>query len=469
MNIVHSPINDELAAWDRDCLLHPTTHTANHARGDVPGRIITGGKGVYIEDRDGNRFLDAFGALYCVNAGYGRTEIADAMAEQAHKLAFFHAFAGNGNEPAIRLAKMIMDRAPDHMARVYFGLSGSDANETNVKLAWHYNILRGKPEKRKIISRWRGYHGSGLVSGSMTGLKAYHARFHLPLPGFLHTEAANYLRREDAAMTEGEFTDHLIAKLEAMIEAEGPETIAAFIGEPAMGTGGLVPPPPGYWARVQEVLNRHEILLIADEVVTGFGRTGSMFGSIHYDMKPDFMTIAKGLTSAYAPLSGSIISQRVFDVLMAGSDEFGALAHGWTYSGHPVSCAAGVATLQLIDDLGLVENAASTGAYLQSALKTAMAGHPNVAEVRGVGLMAAVEFMADPEARIWYQPPMSVSLKISAAMMKRGVIARPMPEGDIIGFAPPLCITPAEVDIAVAALCDAVHEVLGTGASMGEA
>lgn len=456
-----TPINDQLAAWDRDCLLHPTTHTANHARGTVPGRIITGGKGVYVEDRDGNRFLDAFGALYCVNAGYGRTEIADAIAQQAHKLAFFHAFAGHGNEPAIRLAKMIMDRAPDHMARVYFGLSGSDANETNVKLAWHYNILRGKPEKRKIISRWRAYHGSGLVSGSLTGLKAYHARFHLPLPGFLHTDTPHYLRRADADMTEAEFLDHLIARLEAMIMAEGPDTIAAFIGEPAMGTGGLVPPPPGYWARVQEVLNRHDILLIADEVVTGFGRTGSMFGSTHYDMKPDFITIAKGLTSAYAPLSGSIISQRVFDVLMQGSDDFGALAHGWTYSAHPVSCAAGVATLQLIDDLGLVANAASTGPYLLAALKAAMAGHPNVAEVRGVGLMAAVEFMADPAARVWFDPPMSMSVKISAALLKRGVFARAMPEGDIIGFAPPLCITPAEVDIVAYALREAVHEVLG--------
>ena len=464
MTLDHPAINDQLAAWDRDNLLHPTTHTANHARGTVPGRIMTGGKGVYVEDRDGNRFLDAFGALYCVNAGYGRTEIADAIAEQAHKLAFFHAFAGHGNEPAIRLAKMIMDRAPDHMARVYFGLSGSDANETNVKLAWHYNILRGKPEKRKIISRWRAYHGSGLVSGSLTGLKAYHARFHLPLPGFLHTDTPHYLRREDADMTEAEFLDHLIARLEAMIEAEGPDSIAAFIGEPAMGTGGLVPPPPGYWARVQEVLNRHDILLIADEVVTGFGRTGSMFGSTHYDMKPDFMTIAKGLTSAYAPLSGSIISSRVFDVLMQGSDDFGALAHGWTYSAHPVSCAAGVATLQLVDDLGLVANAASIGPYLLAALRTAMAGHPNVAEVRGVGLMAAVEFMADPAARIWFDPPMSMSVKISAALMRRGVIARAMPEGDIIGFAPPLCITRDEVDIVASALRDAVHEVLGPAA-----
>ena len=452
-------INDELAAWDRDCLLHPTTHTAKHARGDVPGRIVTGGEGVYIEDRDGNRLLDAFAALYCVNAGYGRSEIADAMSEQAHKLAFFHSFAGQGNEPAIRLAKMIMDRAPDHMARVYFGLSGSDANETNVKLAWHYNILRGKPEKRKIISRWRAYHGSGIVSGSLTGLAAYHARFHLPLDGFLHTHCAHYLRRPDLDMSEAEYVDYLIAELEALIEREGPETIGAFIGEPVMGTGGIIPPPEGYWARVQEVLQRHDILLITDEVVTGFGRTGQMFGANTYDLKPDFMTIAKGLTSAYAPLSGSIISKRVFDVLMDGSDSFGPLAHGWTYSAHPVSAAAGIATLNLVDSMGLVDNARDTGPHLTAALTQAMAGHPNVAEVRGIGLMAAVEFAEDPATRTWFEP-MTVGPKIAEAMTRRGVIARAMPEGNMIGFAPPLCITPEEIDIVAQTLRAATDEVL---------
>ncbi len=456
----HPAINDELAAWDRDCLLHPTTHTAKHARGDVPGRIVTGGEGVHVIDRDGNRLLDAFAALYCVNAGYGRAEIADAIAEQARKLAYFHAFAGHGNEPAIRLAKMVMDRAPDHMARVYFGLSGSDANETNVKLTWHYNILRGKPEKRKIISRWRAYHGSGLVSGSLSGLAAYHARFHLPLPGFLHTHAPHWLRRPDPDMSEADFRDFLIAELEALIDREGPETIAAFIGEPAMGTGGIIPPPAGYWDRVQAVLDRHDILLIADEVVTGFGRTGSMFGSQHYGMRPDFMTIAKGLTSAYAPLSGSILSQRVFDVLMQGSDDFGPLAHGWTYSAHPIGAAAGVATLNLVDSLDLPGNAARVGPYLIDRLRAAVGGHRNVAEVRGVGLMAAVEFMQDPAARVWF-PPMSVAPKIAEAMARRGVIARAMPEGDIIGFAPPLCITQAEVDIVTDALRAAVQEVLG--------
>lgn len=454
-------VNDELAAWDRNCLLHPTTHTANHARGDVQGRIVTGGDGVYVTDRDGNRLLDAFAALYCVNAGYGRPEIADAIAEQARKLAFFHAFAGHGNEPAIRLAKMIMDRVPDHMARVYFGLSGSDANETNVKLAWHYNNLLGRPGKRKIISRWRAYHGSGLVSGSMTGLAAYHARFNLPLSGFLHTEAPYFLRRPDAGMSEAEFTDHLVGRLVGLIEAEGPETIAAFIGEPIMGTGGIIPPPAGYWEKVQAVLARYDILLIADEVVTGFGRTGSSFGSVHYGLKPDFMTVAKGLTSAYAPLSGSIVSRRVFDVLMQGSDDFGPLAHGWTYSAHPVSAAAGVATLTLIDKMGLQQNARDVGAYFLSTLESAVGGHAHVAEVRGAGLLAAVEFMADVPSRTMYEPQAGIGAKVVAAMLRRGVMARALPDGDIVGFAPPLCITRAECDIVVDALREAVHEVLG--------
>ncbi len=460
MTLDEDLMNDTLAAWDRDCLLHPTTHTAQHARGDMPGRIVTGGDGVYVTDRDGNRFLDAFAALYCVNAGYGRTEIADAMSKQAHELAYFHAFAGHGNEPAIRLAKMVMDRAPDHMARVYFGLSGSDANETNVKLAWHYNNLLGRPAKRKIISRWRGYHGSGLVSGSMTGLKVYHDRFNLPLEGFLHTEAAHFLRRPDPDMSEAEFTDHLIDALEALIAREGPDTIAAFIGEPVMGTGGILPPPAGYWDRVQEVLARHDILLIADEVVTGFGRTGQMFGSDLYGLRPDFMTIAKGLTSAYAPLSGSVLSQRVFDVLMKGSDDFGPLGHGWTYSAHPVGAAAGIATLELVDSLGLVRNAGEVGPYLKTRLEEAVGGQRNVAEVRGVGLLAAVEFMEDPAARTWF-PPMAVAPKIVAEMARLGVMARALPEGNIVGFAPPLCITHEEVDTVADAFGRAVSTVLG--------
>src|SRR6185369_16338221 len=256
-------------------------------------------------------------------------KITDAIAAQAAALPYYHAYVGHGSEPSIRLAKMIIDRAPAGMSRVFFGLGGSDANETNVKLVWYINNILGRPEKKKIISRWRGYHGSGLMTGSLTGLELFHKAFDLPLAQVLHTEAPYYFRRPDAAMSEEQFSADCAQKLEALIAKEGADNIAAFIGEPVLGTGGIVPPPKGYWAAIQSVLKKHDILLIADEVVTGFGRLGSMFGSDHYGMEPDFITIAKGLTSAYAPLSGSIVSRRVWEVLERGTDELGPIGHGW--------------------------------------------------------------------------------------------------------------------------------------------
>ena len=334
--------NDQIAQWDRENFFHPSTHLAQFARGEAAQRIVRTGKGVFIEDRDGNRLLDAFAGLYCVNVGYGRTEIAEAIAKQAHELAYYHAYAGHGTEAAVRLAKMVLDRAPEHMSKVYFGLSGSDANETNIKLVWYYNNVLGRPGKKKIISRWRGYHGSGLMTGSLTGLELFHRKFDLPLSQVIHTQAPYYFRRPDAAMSEEEFSAHCAAELEALIEREGADTIAAFIGEPALGTGGLVPPPAGYWDAIQPILSRHDILLIADEVVTAFGRLGSMFGSDKHGMEPDIITIAKGLTSAYAPLSGSIFSKRMWEVLERGTDENGPIGHGWTYSAHPIGAAAGV-------------------------------------------------------------------------------------------------------------------------------
>jgi L-2,4-diaminobutyrate transaminase len=267
-------INDHLDQWDRENFFHPSTHLAQFARGDMPNRIITGGEGVYIEDRDGNKLLDAFAGLYCVNIGYGRHEVADAIAKQAKELAYYHSYVGHGTEASITLSKMILDRAPDNMSKVYFGLSGSDANETNIKLVWYYNNILGRPEKKKIISRWRGYHGSGLMTGSLTGLELFHKKFDLPFSNVLHTQAPYYYRRDDLSMSEEEFSVDCAQKLEDMILSEGPDTIAAFIGEPVLGTGGIVPPPSGYWAAIQTVLKKYDILLIADEVVTGFGRLG---------------------------------------------------------------------------------------------------------------------------------------------------------------------------------------------------
>ncbi|ANK81969.1 MAG: hypothetical protein TEF_15085 [Rhizobiales bacterium NRL2] len=448
--------NDQLDQWDRDSFFHPSTHLGQHARGESPNRIVKGGKGVYIEDRDGKRLLDAFAGLYCVNVGYGRSEITDAIAAQAKELAYYHAYVGHGTEASITLANMIVERAPANMRSVYFGLGGSDANETNVKLVWYYNNVLGRPEKKKIISRWRGYHGSGLITGSLTGLQLFHKKFDLPLDRILHTEAPYYLRRPDAGMSEREFSAWCDEKLEEMIQAEGPETIGAFIGEPVLGTGGIVPPPEGYWEAIQPVLKKHDILLIADEVVTGFGRLGSMFGSAHYGITPDIITIAKGLTSAYAPLSGSIISKDVYDVLMKGTDELGPIGHGWTYSAHPIGAAAGIANLKLVDELGLVDNAAEVGGYFREALADSLKNHPNVAEVRGEGMLAAVELMDDPGARRFFDPAKKVGPSVVGAMAELGVVARAMPQGDIIGFAPPLCLTRAEADEIVSATVEAI-------------
>ncbi|MEP2639274.1 MULTISPECIES: aminotransferase class III-fold pyridoxal phosphate-dependent enzyme [Roseobacteraceae] len=454
--------NDKLEEWDRENFFHPSTHLAEFARGNVPHRVITGGVDCQIEDRDGNRLLDAFAGLYCVNVGYGRKEIAEAIAAQASELAYYHSYVGHGTEASITLAKMVLDRAPDNMSKVYFGLSGSDANETNIKLIWYYNNILGRPQKKKIISRWRGYHGSGLMTGSLTGLELFHKKFDLPLTQVLHTTAPDYFRRADLGQSEAQFVAQCVADLEAQIETEGADTIAAFIGEPLLGTGGIVPPPAGYWPAIQGVLDKHDILLVADEVVTGFGRLGSMFGSDHYGMKPDLITIAKGLTSAYAPLSGSIVSDKMWKVLEQGTDENGPIGHGWTYSAHPIGAAAGVANLSLIDSLGLVENAGTVGADLNAKMRDALGGHDHVGDVRGEGMICALEFVKDKTDRVFYDPADKIGPQIAAKLLEQDqIIARAMPQGDILGFAPPFCLTTQQVDQIVAATERAVKAVLG--------
>ena len=454
--------NDQLDQWDRDNFFHPSTHLAQHARGESTNRIIRTAKGVYIEDRDGNKMLDAFAGLYCVNVGYGRPEIAEAIADQARELAYYHSYVGHGTEASITLSKMILDRAPKNMSKVYFGLGGSDANETNVKLIWYYNNILGRPEKKKIISRWRGYHGSGLVTGSLTGLELFHKKFDLPLDNIIHTEAPYYFRRKNLEQSEEQFVAHCVGELESLIAREGADTIAAFIGEPILGTGGIVPPPEGYWAAIQAVLKKHDILLVVDEVVTGFGRLGTMFGSDHYGIEADIITIAKGLTSAYAPLSGSIIGNKVWKVLEQGTDENGPIGHGWTYSAHPICAAAGIANLKLIDKLDLVTNAGEVGTYLNAAMTDALSDHLNVGDVRGEGMLCALEFVKDKDNRVFFDATDKIGPQVAATLLAQDkVIARAMPQGDILGFSPPFCLTRGEVDIVVAATARAVKTVLG--------
>ena len=453
--------NDVLTQWDHDHFFHASTHLGQFARREMGNRIIQTASGVHITDREGRSHLDAFAGLYCVNVGYGRSEIADAIAAQAHELAYYHSYVGHGTEASITLSRMIAERAPEGMNHVYYGMSGSDANETNVKLVWYYNNVLGRPQKKKIISRWRGYHGSGLVTGSLTGLELFHKKFDLPLSQVVHTEAPYYFRRADRDMSEEAFSADCAAKLEELILREGADTIAAFIGEPVLGTGGIVPPPAGYWAAIQAVLDKYDILLIADEVVTGFGRLGTMMGSTHYGMKPDLITIAKGLTSAYAPLSGSIVSDRMWKVLEDGTDEFGPIGHGWTYSAHPIGAAAGVANLRLLDSLDLVANAGSVGGYLNTAMRDALGDHAQVGDIRGEGMLCAVELVRDRDNHVMFDAAEKVGPRIVTAMFERGVIARAMPQGDIIGFAPPFPLTRAQADEIVGVTKDAVKEVLG--------
>ena len=359
----------QLQSTDRETVFHPSTHASDHAHGKVPVNIIQSGNGIYIKNQQGTELLDAFAGLYCVNVGYGRTEIADAIYEQAKKLAYYHTYVGHSNEAIIELSRRIIDWAPDGMRKVYYGLPV--LMQTKRKSSWCViiRIFWAISPKRKLISRDRGYHGSSIAAGSLTGLNLFHQAFDLPIDDILHTLAPHFYRNAEDGMSETEFSQHCADELEKMILAEGPETVGAFIGEPVMGTGGLIPPPEGYWDAVQKVLRKYEVLLIADEVVCGFGRVGTPFGSHLYDMRPDLITIAKGLTSAYLPLSGVIVGERVWEVIERGSEELGPMGHGWTYSGHPLGAAAALSNLDILEREKLTENARETGSYLQESLK----------------------------------------------------------------------------------------------------
>ncbi|MEQ1956619.1 aspartate aminotransferase family protein [Mesorhizobium sp. CN2-181] len=459
----------QIAEMDRNAVLHPFTQLKDFASGKLGDpTIVETGKGIRIQDARGNQLIDGFAGLYCVNIGYGRPEVAEAISRQAYRLAYYHSYAAHTTEELAILSDRLVRMAPGRMSKVFYGMSGSDANETQAKLVWYYNNLRGKPKKKKIIARQRGYHGCSVVSGSMTGMSFYHDHMDLPRAGILHTGAPHHYWGADAGETESEFSRRRAAELEALILREDPDTIGAFIAEPVLGTGGITPPPTDYWKEVQAILRKYDILLIADEVITGFGRTGSMFGSQNYDIDPDLITVAKGLTSAYFPLSGAIVGEKVFKVMEEGADRVGSFSHGYTYSGHPIGAAAANAVLDIVEKENLPANAREVGAYFQAQLRARFAQLPIVGEVRGVGLMAAIEFVADRERKSRFASALTVGARVSKAARSRGLIARAMPHGDILGFAPPLVITKAEVDEMVAIAESAVRSVMDDLVQAGE-
>jgi L-2,4-diaminobutyrate transaminase len=468
-----SPVSElpqaDLKEMDRTSVLHPSTSVSDFATGKLPSTIVEIASGVRIRDSEGRELIDGFAGLYCVNIGYGRTEVADAISRQAHKLAYFHTYAGHSTEELIRLSDRLVKMAPasnggGRFQRVFYGTSGSDANETQAKLVWYYHNLIGKPRKKRIIARERAYHGNTVMAGSMTGLNFYHNFMDLPVSAIVRTGAPHYYwgagEIENGGESEEQFSARRAAELEALILREDPETIGAFIGEPVLGTGGLIPPPIGYWQAIQAVLRKYEILLIADEVITGFGRTGRMFGSELYAIQPDLITLAKGLTSAYAPLSGVLVGERVYRAMEAGSAEAGVFPHGYTYTGHPIGVAAANANLDILEREDLTANAADVGAYMLAGLHDAYDNLPITGEVRGVGLMLAVEFVADPVTKKRLDPALKAAYRISALAREKGLITRAMPQSEALGFAPPLVLTRAEADQIVEIAAASTRQVI---------
>jgi L-2,4-diaminobutyrate transaminase len=447
----------DLQGMDLKSHLHPYTNFADLA--EHGPLVMKEGAGVKVRDEKGREYIDAMSGLWCCDVGYGRLEIAEAIAEQARKLAFFHSFFGMATEPTVRLADRLKQLTPWPIARVFFGVSGSDANDTQIKLVWLYNNLRGKPQKTKIISRQLGYHGITLGASSMTGLPPVHAHMNLPLPGFIHLTTPHYYRDAEPGMSEADFVQHLVQELEQTIEREGADTIGAFIAEPVMGAGGVLVPPENYFPAMQKVLKEHDILFIADEVICGFGRLGKPWGSLALGIEPDLVTIAKGLTSGYAPLSASLISEKIWSVIANHETEIPQFNHGQTYSGHPICTAAAHANLDIMERESLFDRAADMGVYLQKRLRDEFGDHPHVGEVRGLGMIAAIDVVKDREIRSTFAPELKMPIKIFRRLLEKGIIAR---AAGVSGIAvcPPYVIERAEIDAVVGAIRETVDEVV---------
>ncbi len=430
------------AQTDRKALFHPFTSVADHMR-DGP-LVITEGKGTQLKDIEGRSYLDGMAGLWCVNLGYGRSEITDAIAAQSARLPFFHAFNSMSTDVAIECAEALLKRSPVPMARVFFGVSGSDANETQAKLIWYYNNLRGRPKKKKLICRWNAYHGSGVLTASLTGLASMHTLFDLPMGPVLHTHAPYYYRQAPAGMTEREFSRYLANELEQLIVREGPDTVAAFFAEPVMGAGGLIPPPDGYFEEIVPVLRRHDVLLVFDEVVSGFGRLGNYWGAQTFRVEPDLITAAKGITSGYFPMSACLVSPKIWDVIEAESPKAGLFGHGYTYSAHPVGAAAALATLKAIDDDRIVARVAELAPYFHKEMRAAVGDHPLVGDIRGVGFMLGIELVQNRTTKAAFPREALVGRRVLKNLFSRGLISRAL--GDTLVFAPPLIIERSEID-----------------------
>lgn len=435
---------NSLLSKDVTFSLHPFTNPRHHE--EVGPLIIERGDGIYVYDDAGNRYLECVASLSCVSLGWGENRLIEAACDQMKKLAYYHSFNHRANGPAICLAEQLISMTPEPLSKAYFASSGSEANDTAVKLIWYYNTARAMPQKRKIITHIKGYHGTTTVTASMTGIPSAHKGFGIPLPGFLHVETPHYYHGGREGESEQDFASRLARQIDELIEAEGPETVAAFYAEPAIAAGGMIVPPETYFEKVQEVLRNHDVLMVADEVICGFGRTGNWFGSETFGIIPDVMILAKQLSSAYLPISSVLISEEIFEGLKTGSDQFGVLGTGFTSSAHPVTAAVALETIKIYEERDIVSHAARIGDYMQHRLAE-LADHPLVGEVRGVGMLAGIELVKDKSSPRHknFAPSSMVGQACSEYGLKHGLIVRPLPD-DSMAITPPLITTEAQID-----------------------
>lgn len=445
---------EKLDKLDKEYHLHSYTNAVKHKTAQPC--IITKGEGIYVYDNDGKKYIEGMAGLWSVAVGFNEPRIADAAFKQMQELPFYHTFTHKSNIPSIRLAQKLVSLTNGLMSQAFFTNSGSEANDTIVKMVWYYHNAIGKPEKKKIIARKGGYHGVTVASGSLTGLPANHGGFDLPIDRILHTESPHWYRNAKPNESEEDFATRLAQELEALILAEGPDTVGAFIGEPVMGAGGVIVPPKTYWEKIQEVCRKYDLLIIADEVITGFGRTGPMFASEKYGIKPDFMTLSKQLTSSYMPLAAVMLNEKVANAIANHSGTLGSFGHGYTASGHPVATAVALENIAIIEDKNLIENAVKSGEVMQQRLR-ALADHPLVGEVRGVGLIAGVELVINKETKERFDPPGKAGALMMQIAQEKGLIIRGIQ--DTAAFCPPLIITVEEVNKMVDIFEETLNEV----------
>ncbi len=422
-------------------LFHPYTNLEAHAASGP--LVIVRGQGVRVFDETGKDYIEGLAGLWCTALGWGEERLVQAAADQMRKLPFYHLFGSKAHEPGVRLAEVLAEMVPVKDAKIFFAGSGSEANDTAIKLIWYINNALGRPVKKKIIARDKAYHGVTIASASLTGLANNHRSFDLPMAGVVRVSCPHYWRNAKPNESEDQFCTRLAKELDETIIAEGPDTVAAFFAEPVQGAGGVIVPPENYFRHIQPVLKKHDVLLVADEVITGFGRTGQWFGSQTYGIEPDMMIVAKALTSGYLPMSALMVKGDLYKIVSGEAGKIGTFGHGFTYGGHPVAAAVALETLAIYKERDIIGHVQSMAPHFQAALKS-LADHPLVGETRGVGLIGALELVADKDDKIPFDPALTMGAKAAKAAQDQGVIIRAM--GDVMAFSPPLVIDKTDID-----------------------